>query len=316
MAIYATGVSETEAVEAAQPAASAPSRCAWCEASFDEGAVRLTGRVICGRCGVATTAPWPTDAELDAAYAGFYRPDSGRFAGPGDALLRRSRGALARRIDRIAPPGRVLDVGSGEGVLLDALAPAGREAVGLERVSSRGDVRQAEIEQVDGQWAAVVFWHSLEHLRAPGRALDHAAALLAPGGVLVVAVPNAASLQARAFGDRWLALDPPRHLTHIPAGALTARLEAAGLRVERVSHWRGGQALFGWLHGITGVVPGTGDLYDAIRRPEARQRPLGPARRAGTLAAAAALAPVAALATAVEVAARRGGSVYVEARRG
>lgn len=303
-------------MEAAQPAASAPSRCAWCEAPFDERAVRLAGRIVCARCGVATTDPWPTDAELDAAYAGFYRPDSGRFAGPGDALLRRSRGTLARRIDRIAPPGRVLDVGSGEGTLLDALAAAGRDAVGLERASTRPDVREAEIEEIEGDWSAIVLWHSLEHLRAPGRALDHAATLLAPGGVLVVALPNAASLQARAFGDRWFALDIPRHLTHAPAAALVERLRAAGLGVERTSHWRGGQALFGWLHGLTGRVPGAGDLYDAIRRPEARQAALGPARRAATLAAAAALAPVAALATAVEVAIRRGGSVYVEARRG
>jgi hypothetical protein len=38
-------------------------------------------------------------------------------------------------------------------------------------------------------------------------------------------------------------------------------------------------------------------------------------RRVATLGAATALFPVAALATAVEIAARRGGTVYVEARR-
>lgn len=303
-------------MEAERGAPVGPRRCAWCGAGFDARSVRLAGRVVCARCSVATTDPWPTDSELDAAYEGFYRPDSGRFSGPGDALLRRSRGTLARRIDTIAPPGRVLDVGSGDGALLDALAAAGRDALGLERASTRPDVRDADIEEIGGAFAAVVFWHSLEHLRAPGRALAHAARLLAPGGVLVVALPNAASLQARAFGDRWFALDLPRHLTHVPAAALVGRLGAEGLEVERVSHWRGGQALFGWLHGLTAAVPGTGDLYDAIRRPDARQAPLGPGRRAATLAAATALAPVAALAAAGEVAARRGGSVYVEARRG
>jgi hypothetical protein len=63
-------------------------------------------------------------------------------------------------------------------------------------------------------------------------------------------------------------------------------------------------------------VPGAGDLYDAIRRPEARHEPLGPGRRAATLAAAAALSPLAAAGVLAEVAARRGGSVYLEARRG
>ena len=91
-------------------------------------------------------------------------------------------------------------------------------------------------------------------------------------------MPNPDSLQARAFGDRWLHLDLPLHLVHVPAPALLARLRALGLRVERVSYLRGGQVVFGWLHGIVGLLPGHPDLYDAIRRPEARRRPLlGPA---------------------------------------
>ena len=98
--------------------------------------------------------------------------------------------------------------------------------------------------------------------------------MLAPGGVLVVAVPNAGSLQARLLGERWLALDLPRHLVHLPAEALLERLRSLGLTVERVSFWRGGQVVFGWLHGLVGALPGRPDLYDAIRRPEARSRPI------------------------------------------
>lgn len=131
----------------------------------------------------------------------------------------------------------------------------------------------------------------------------------------MIAVPNPDSLQARAFGDRWFALDLPRHLVHVPARALIERLRAAGFRVERVSHLRGGQVVFGWLHGLVGSLPSRPDLYDAIRRPEARSEPMGPGRRAATLSAAALLLPAALLAAAAEVASRRGGTVYVEARR-
>jgi SAM-dependent methyltransferase len=287
--------------------------CPWCGAPLADGA-RLEGRVRCAACGVAAADPWPTSAELDRAYAGPYRPDSGRFGGPGDALLRRSRSSLAQRLDRIVLPGRVLDVGAGDGTLLDALRGLGREAVGLERSPARPDLADRDLSEVDDGWAAIVFWHSLEHLPEPAAALEHAAARLAPGGVLIVAVPNSDSLQARAFGDRWFALDPPRHLVHLTSGALRARLQSLGLRIERVSYLRGGQVVFGWLYGMVGALPGQPSLYDAVRRPAARFAPMSVGRRAAVLLAAALLAPLALLATAAEVLVRRGGSVYVEAR--
>lgn len=289
--------------------------CVWCGRPFDAGAPRLEGRRRCPHCGAATTDPWPDAAALERAYAGWYRPASGRFAGPGDRLLRRTRGQLAGRLARIAPPGTVLDVGAGEGVLLDALRARGRKAIGLERVSTRADVHALDLEELDERFAAIVFWHSLEHLPAPSRALRRAAELLLPRGVMVIALPNAGSLQAKVFGDDWLALDLPRHLVHLPADALLARLSALGLQVERVSHLRGGQVVFGWLHGLVGMLPRVPDLYDALRRPAARQQAVDSRGRAVALAAAAVMLPAALALAGLEAALRRGGSIYVEARK-
>jgi SAM-dependent methyltransferase len=300
----------------AESARTTPAACPLCGATIPAEPRRLAGRVVCAACGVGITSPWPTDEELAAAYGGHYRPAGGRFSGPGDALLRRTRGRLARRIDAVAPVGPVLDVGAGDGSLLDALAGTGRVAVGLERESDRDDVRAAELTDVEGGWAAIVMWHSLEHLREPGGALRAAAGRLLPGGVLIVAVPNASSLQARLFGERWFALDLPRHLTHIPAPALRRAVERSGLRPMRTSGWRGGQVLYGWVDGLVGLlVPGHPSLYDAIRRPEARARPMSPATRAVALLVAVALAPVAAAGWLAELVSGRGGTVYLEARR-
>jgi 2-polyprenyl-3-methyl-5-hydroxy-6-metoxy-1,4-benzoquinol methylase len=297
----------------AAPAAS-ERLCPWCAAPLSRHG-EDTGVVRCVACGVGVTDPWPTDGELDRAYADWYRPDSGRFSGIGDSVLSRTRGLLAGRVDRIAPAGPVLDVGAGDGGLLRALRAVGREAQGIERFSSAPGVLTMDLSEVEGSWAAIVFWHSLEHLRAPADALAHAAKLLLPHGVIIVAVPNGDSLQARTFGRRWLALDLPRHLVHLPAPRLTARLERLGLRVERVSHWRGGQLAFGWLHGFVASLPGGLDLYDAIRRPEARSKPMSARHRLAALAAGVLLLPIAWAAAAIETVARRGGSVYVEARR-
>ena len=120
------------------------------------------------------------------------------------------------------------------------------------------------------------------------------------------------------FGDRWFALDLPRHLVHVPAPALLARLRVARpAAVQRVSYLRGGQVVFGWLHGLVGALPCHPDLYDAIRRPEARARAdvargggcrRSPRRRwrSRSPRSAPGWRPLL----------RRGGTVYVEARHG
>jgi SAM-dependent methyltransferase len=293
-------------------------RCAWCGAAARPSGARLA---LCDACGTATTYPAPDDAELQSAYSGFYRPRSGRFSGPGDRVLRRTRALLAGRLDRQAPPGPILDVGSGDGALLEALESTGRVAVGLEQgsqaVHARLDVREVQIVDFDqqlGGWAAIVFWHSLEHLRQPRAALRRACELLAPSGLLVIAIPNLASWQARWLGNRWLALDLPRHLVHLPAQALVDGIRDSGLTIERISYWRGGQVVFGWLDGLVSMLPNQPSLYDAIRQAEARASPMSGSRRATTLAAGVALMPVAAVLSAGEIAAGAGGSVYIEAR--
>lgn len=96
---------------------------------------------------------------------------------------------------------------------------------------------------------------------------------------------------------------------------MLSKVEALGLRVERVSYLRGGQVVFGWVHGLAGKLPGHPDVYEAIRRTEARQAAQSPAFRLYALAAAVVALPFALAATAVEVAARSGGTIYIEARR-
>jgi SAM-dependent methyltransferase len=276
------------------------------------------GLARCERCGAFTTYPAPTDEELDRAYGDWYRPEGEqRFSFLGDAILGRSRALLARRVNKVAPPGPVLDVGAGEGSLLDALRAHGREAVGLERPGHRSDMRDEPIEDVEGEgaWAAVIFWHSLEHLPEPASAMRAAARLLANGGMLFVAVPNTASLQARAFGSRWLHLDLPRHVVHLSTEALVTELRAAGFQIERVSHARGGQIVIGWLDGLVGGLPGNLRLYQALRRPRARSAPMPRRKRLAAIAAGVVLLPVAAFLSLLEIALGRGGTVYVEGRR-
>ena len=49
----------------------------------------------------------------------------------------------------------------------------------------------------------MTFWDVLEHLPAPAAAVRGAAALLEPGGLLAVSLPNAAGAEALLCGSRW-----------------------------------------------------------------------------------------------------------------
>lgn len=290
-------------------------RCAWCGESLATGASRQIGRVVCGACGSATTDPMPDAASLDAAYGDWYWPGTGkRFGLIGDSLLRRSRASMAGRIDEVAPDGPILDVGAGEGTLIDALKERGRPASGLERLPSREDIVDLPIQEVEGRFAAIVFWHSLEHLPDAGQVIEAAAARLLPGGVLIIAVPDLSSRQARWLGDRWLHLDLPRHLVSLTTASLTSGLRDNGLDVITVSRTRGGQNLIGWLDGLVAFLPGRLDLYQALRRKDARRVRMGPVRRAASILAGIVLAPVALACAAIEVLTGPTGSVYVEGR--
>ena len=87
-------------------------------------------------------------------------------------------------------PARVLDVGCGQGELTTALAVAGYDVLGIDPLAPPGDrFRRILLEDLDseeGPFDAVVASHSLHHIRDLGHALDRIAALLRPGGILVV----------------------------------------------------------------------------------------------------------------------------------
>lgn len=287
--------------------------CAWCGTGLDGGASRLPGRAICSSCGCGTTDPVPDAASLNAAYA-TYRPSDSRFALGFDSLLRRSRATLASHIDRTAPSGPVLDVGAGDGNLVDALRDRGRSATGLEREPVRPDLTDLPITEVEGEFTAIVFWHSLEHLGNPAESVRAAARLSVPGGLLVIAVPDISGLQARTFKDNWLHLDLPRHLVHLRSDSLLQGLRDSGFEITAVSRTRAGQNLIGWLDGLVRSLPGRLNLYQALRRREARQVPMNRADCVLSIAAGVILAPVALACTAFELATGRSGTVYVEAR--
>jgi 2-polyprenyl-3-methyl-5-hydroxy-6-metoxy-1,4-benzoquinol methylase len=192
----------------------------------------------CAACGLASTQPRIGKEQFADYYPTDYQPPTR------SGLVERTRLAA---IVRFGPyralsrrqPGRMLDVGCGNGELARAFARGGWQVAGVEPGAAAERARASGIEVhrgtlEDAPWRgpsfdAVIFNHSLEHLPDPAGSLRQAAALLRDGGVVGVAVPNFDCWQRRLFGSRWFQLDLPRHLQHLDRQTLAALMVRAGL---------------------------------------------------------------------------------------
>lgn len=284
----------------------------------------------CDACGSART--WPA---LDAASIGAWYPQvyygtrNVRFNRLFERMTRWFRQRRARVVRKLIPGGKVLDVGCGRGLTLSFLRDAGFDAVGLElsdvaaahaRDTLGLDVRTGDFLTTTFEresFAAIIFWHSLEHIAEPLRALDRAYELLAPGGVLIVAVPNFGSIQARVAGREWFHLDVPRHYVHFTAPALKHALRWRGFKLIDVAHFSLEQNPYGWIQSLLNRVFEHDLLYSILKEPAARRHQLRayPLQTIATSIAGALLLPVAMMLMLGETMLRRGGTVEIYARK-
>jgi SAM-dependent methyltransferase len=145
----------------------------------------------------------------------------------------------------------LLDIGCGAGGLGRALRGAGSAArlIGVEPdpvlashaerhydAVHRLDVEREAAPVAPGTLDVLVYGDVLEHLRDPWAVLKRDAALLAPGGTLLVCVPNIEhwSFAARLLAGRWryeeMGLFDRTHLRWFTRGAMQQAIEAAGLK--------------------------------------------------------------------------------------
>jgi len=137
---------------------------------------------------------------------------------------------------------RVLDAGCGEGVLVEALRSAGRQAEGIDlnyeaEHVHRGDVRALPYNP--GSFEVVVLLDVLEHLpyADQGKALAEANRVLKGGGHLVLSVPNLAHLNSRVRfllrGQLDRADNELDHPGERPVAEVERLLTAHGFTVDR-----------------------------------------------------------------------------------
>lgn len=146
-----------------------------------------------------------------------------------------SNGVLGRHLRTMEPRRHVLGVESDR-------AYAQQAALVLDRVVVENLDSDAWVEALNGQkFDCVVMADVLEHLSDPARCLSKACATLAPGGCVVVSLPNIRHISAITaiflsgrFPQRERGLFDRTHLRWFTFADATAMLHAAGMQVEAV----------------------------------------------------------------------------------
>ncbi|HYE60329.1 MAG TPA: class I SAM-dependent methyltransferase [Candidatus Kapabacteria bacterium] len=96
----------------------------------------------------------------------------------------------------------------------------------------------------------------IEHVKDPIDLIKRVHKLLAMGGIFVIATPDAGSVWARLWGQRWHAFVVPQHLFYFTTKNLVTLLKREGFDVVHTDHrgkWFSIPYIFRLLHTWTGV---------------------------------------------------------------
>ncbi len=207
-----------------------------------------SGRALCEGDGSLARVARVLQAREAAAHEFFARPARARV----DALPAEMGAYLSALAPLLPSRTLALDAGTGDGRLLEVLAPLYERVVGLDRSEAqlalarervgargydnvtllRGDLDSKEVRKAVGAGADAVFASRvLHHAPQPAKSVAQLASLCAPGGALVVldyARHDDESMREQA--DAWLGFEPAElrrfarsaglddvHVTRIPA---------------------------------------------------------------------------------------------------
>jgi SAM-dependent methyltransferase len=119
---------------------------------------------------------------------------------------------------------KLLDIGCGMGGFMLAARELGLEVYGVEPSESHSligrkrfglDIRTAYFSKKDygdAMYDIVVLWHVIEHIFDQATFLKDVYSVLRPGGVILIATPNARSTIATLTGTNWSMLRPVDHV--------------------------------------------------------------------------------------------------------
>jgi 2-polyprenyl-3-methyl-5-hydroxy-6-metoxy-1,4-benzoquinol methylase len=243
-------------------------------------------------CGLMWLDPMPLEADIHEAYQSYYtHGENSNKKSPMEQTITMIMINIFRLILRLTPihrerkdfnrmylgnikPGRLLEVGCGDGTRLARLATLGWSVEGQEvdpisaAIAAKTGIKihLGSLENLnlpDTSYEAIVMNHVIEHVHDPLKLLMECRRLLSPNGTLITVTPNIRSYGHRIFKSYWRGLEPPRHILLYGQESLRRIAQNAGF--ENPTTWTTAANAHHFALGSLNIIYGNNNLKPSTK---------------------------------------------------
>lgn len=209
--------------------------CASCESKnfselFSVGTYKIEK---CGECSLVRTKTFKSPT-----YTKYHRDVEYKESESFFKLIFETRYRIITKF--VTDTGKILDIGSATGTLLDIFKKNGWKTFGIEPSESYKIAKQKghtifhsslEDLSINEKFDVIVANHVLEHIENPKHFLSICHHLLNDGGILYIDVPNFGSLRSALQQGKWPYLLPNEHVHHFTYTSLLHLMNVSGFDI-------------------------------------------------------------------------------------